>query len=128
MPTEMENATIYQSAQNIPTPVYGSSLAIDASAITVTSSIQNPFESIIDDKMKEYCYSTDKHLDDLEEDIDFLDKKRKEMNDYLAFHHDKIGEFEKEIHLLKDENEQLHKYLTDLQSQIYTLQERLDNQ
>lgn len=128
MPTEMEHATIYQSAQDILTPVYGSSLAIDASAITVTSSIQNPFESMIDDKMKEYCDSTDKHLDELEEDIYFLNKARQDMNNMIDYHQDKVDEFQSKMDLLKDENEQLHKYLNDLQNQIYMLQSKLDNQ
>lgn len=128
MPTEMENTTIYQNAQDILTPVYGSSLAIDTSAITLTSSINNPLEQMIDDKMKEYCNSTDKHLDDLEEDIEFLDKMRKDTNNMMAYHDDKICEFQSKIDLLKDENAQLHKYLNDLQSQIYALQERLDIQ
>ena len=121
MPTEMDNTTIYQSPENI---------AVVAPAITVNSSgftVYNSWEQMIDDKMKEYCDSTDKHVDELEEDIEFLDKARKKTTDMLDYHNDRINEFQSRIDLLKDENDQLHKYLNDLQSQIYALQQRLDN-
>lgn len=120
MPTEMENTTIYQSAENILASANGPTVTFDTSAFT----LHNPWE----DKLKTYCDSTDKHLDDLEEDIFFLDKERKNTTDMLVFHNDKIGELESKLDLLKDENIQLHKYLDDLHNQIFILQERLDNQ
>lgn len=117
MPTELENTTIYQSADVIG---WDPCVTINTSGLT----IHNPWE----DKLKEYCNSTDKHLDDLEEDIEFLDKMRKNMNDELSFHEDKIKEYKSRIDFLEHENEQLHKYLDDLQSQIYIMQQKLDNQ
>lgn len=124
MPTEMENTTLYQSAENIIAAARGPAITLNSSAFT----INNPWESMIDDKIKKYCDSTDKHLDDLEEDIEFLDKERKNATAMLDFHTDKIDEFQSKIDLLQNENGQLHKYLSDLQTQIYMLQEKLDNQ
>lgn len=131
MPTEMENTAIYQSAADVLAAARGSSLTIDTSAITVNSpafTIYTPLEQMIDEKLKEYCNSTDKHLDDLEEDIEFLDKMRKDTNIKMAYHDDMIDEFQSKIDFLKDENVQLHKYLNDLQNQIYMLQSKLDSQ
>lgn len=124
MPTKMENTTLYQSAEDIIAAARGPAITLNSSAFT----INNPWESMIDDKIKKYCDSTDKHLDDLEEDIEFLDKERKNATAMLDFHTDKIDEFQFRIDLLKNENDQLHKYLNDLQSQIYMLQEKLDIQ
>lgn len=124
MPTEMDNTTLYQSAENIIAAARGPAITLNSSAFT----INNPWESMIDDKIKKYCDSTDKHLDDLEEDIEFLDKERKNATAMLDFHTDKIDEFQSKIDLLQNENGQLHKYLSDLQTQIYMLQEKLDNQ
>lgn len=124
MPTEMDNTTLYQSAENIIAAARGPAITLNSSAFT----INNPWESMIDDKIKKYCESTDKHLDDLEEDIEFLDKERKNATAMLDFHTDKIYEFQSKIDLLQNENGQLHKYLSDLQTQIYMLQEKLDNQ
>lgn len=124
MPTEMENTTLYQSAEDIIAAARGPAITLNSSAFT----INNPWESMIDDKIKKYCDSTDKHLDDLEEDIEFLDKERKNATAMLDFHTDKIDEFQSKIDFLQNENGQLHKYLSDLQTQIYMLQEKLDNQ
>lgn len=131
MPTEMENTTIYPSAADVITAARGPTITLDSSAMTLTSSafaINNPWESMIDDKIKKYCDSTDKHLDDLEEDIEFLDKMRKDMNGELAFHDDMIDQFQADISLLKDENTRLRAELDNLRGQIYALQERLDIQ
>ena len=124
MPTEMDNTTLYQSAEDIIAAAREPAITLNSSAFTINT----PWESMIDDKFKEYCESTDKHVDELEEDIEFLDKARKKTTDMLDYHNDKINEFQSRIDLLKDENDQLHKYLNDLQSQIYALQEKLDNQ
>lgn len=124
MPTEMDNTTLYQSAENIIAAARGPAITLNSSAFT----INNPWESMIDDKFKEYCSSTDKHVDELEGDIDFLNKARLYTGDMLDFHNNKIGELESKLELLKDENIQLHKYLDDLHNQIYMLQEKLDNQ
>lgn len=124
MPTEMENTTLYQSAENIIAAARGPAITLNSSAFT----INNPWESMIDDKIKKYCESTDKHLDDLEEDIDFLDKGRKDMMNLLDFHDDKMHEFQSKIDLLENENRLLRSELDNLHNQIYMLQEKLDNQ
>ena len=134
MPTsEMENATVYQTAEKI---AYGPYVTFDSSTYTIHNPwepnnnacesvpVHNPWE----DKLKEYCSSTDKHLDDLEEDIEFLDKMRKNTNSELGFHEDRINDLESKLDLLKNENALLRTALEDLQNQIYTLQEKLDNQ
>ena len=133
--------TVYIDAADIlgSTLSYGSSVSLSGSSTitsnspiyTANSSVYTAYpsiEQIIDDKLKEYCDFTDKHLDDLEEDIEFLDKMRKEMNNGMAFHDAKVDEFENKIHLLEDENTKLRADLNILQSQIYMLQQRLDNQ
>ena len=124
----MENTiTTYQSAEDILTSVvHNTSLKIDGSALTfdsspITTTNCNPWEQLIDDKLKEYCYSTDKHLDDLEEDIDFLDKQRKEMDTLIDYHNSMVYQFQSDIALLKDENTRLRGALNDLQNQIFTL-------
>lgn len=124
MPTEMENTTLYQSAEDIIAAARGPAITLNSSAFT----INNPWESMIDDKMKEYCDSTDKHLDDLEEDIEFLDKERKNATAMLDFHTDKIDEFQSKIDLLTTENALLRAEINNLHDLIYTLQQRLDNQ
>ena len=134
MPTsEMENATVYQTAEKI---AYGPYVTFDSSTYTIHNpwtTNNNACESVPvhtpwEDKLKEYCSSTDKHLDDLEEDIDFLDRERKNMNGDLSIHEDKINDLESKLDLLKRENIQLCTALNDLQNQIYTLQAKLDNQ
>lgn len=117
MPTELENTTIYQSADVIG---WDPCVTINTSGLT----FHNPWE----DKLKEYCNSTDKHLDDLEEDIEFLDKMRKNTNTELGFHEDRMNGLESRIDLLKNENTLLRQYLGDLQVQINILQQQLDNQ
>lgn len=117
MPTELENTTIYQSADVIG---WDPCVTINTSGLT----IHNPWE----DKLKEYCNSTDKHLDDLEEDIEFLDKMRKNMVDWLGIHEDKINDLESKLDLLTNENALLRIALEDVRNQIYTLQQKLDNQ
>lgn len=134
----MENTITYQSAKDILASMHGPSITLNSSAFTASaatfnpSSIAttncNPWEQLIEDKLKEYCYSTDKHLDDLEEDIDFLDKERKEMNSNIAYHNDMVYQFQSDIARLVDENTKLRANLNDLQNQIFTLQRRLDNQ
>lgn len=126
MPTsELENATVYTINAADTAALYGSSLTTNSPAIAGWEpvSVYNPWE----DKLKEYCNSTDKHLDDLEEDIEFLDRERKNMNGDLSIHEDKINDLESKLDLLKRENIQLCTALNDLQNQIYTLQEKLDN-
>lgn len=133
MPTsEMENATVY-------TINAADTAAITSSYRSSTYTIHNPWEpnnnacesvpvyNPWENKLREYCSSTDKHLDDLEEDIEFLDKERKNMNGDLSIHEDKINDLESKLDLLKRENIQLCTALNDLQNQIYTLQEKLDN-
>lgn len=133
MPTsELENATVY-------TINAADTAAITPSYRPSTYTIHNPWEpnnnacesvpvyNPWEDKLKEYCSSTDKHLDDLEEDIEFLDRERKNMNGDLSIHEDKINDLESKLDLLKRENIQLCTALNDLQNQIYTLQAKLDN-
>ena len=114
---EQANDTIYINANDIstlpPTSLWPS-MTLNSNACTI---MRNPWE----DKLKEYCNATDKHLDDLEEDIEFLDKMRKDMNSEIAFHNDKIGEFEAKITSLQNENVQLHTELDELYNQIYIL-------
>ena len=134
MPTsEMENTTVYQTAEKI---AYGPYVTFDSSTYTIHNPwepnnnactsvpVHNPWE----DKLKEYCNSTDKHLDDLEEDIEFLDKERKNTNSELALCEDRVDGLESKLDLLKNENALLRIALEDLQNQIYTLHEKLDNQ
>jgi len=125
-----DNRICCQSVQDIlatlGTPVNKSFLTIDTSALTVNPTVIattncNPWEQLIEDKLKEYCSSTDKHLDDLEEDIDFLNEMRKEMNNTVAYHDDMIGQYKSDIAFLKDENALLHGLLNNLQNQIYEL-------
>ena len=129
----MENTvTTYQSAKDILASMHGPSITLNASALTFdpfasTTTNCNLWEQLIEDKLKEYCYSTDKHLDDLEEDIEFLDKQRKEMNSNIEYHSDMVSHFQADISLLKDENTRLRGALNDLQNQIFALQQRLDN-
>ena len=136
MPTsEMENTTIYQTAEEIArgfnsaTYTIHNTWATNNNACTSVNNdwapvpVYNPWEN----KLKEYCNSTDKHLDDLEEDIEFLDKERKNTNGLLALHEDKMDGFESKLDLLKNENALLRIALEDLQNQIYTLQAKLDN-
>lgn len=129
----MENTITYQSAKDILASMHGPSITLNASAIpfsasSIATTNYNPWEQLIEDKLKEYCYSTDKHLDDLEEDIDFLDKERKEMNSNIAYHNDMVYQFQSDIARLVDENTKLRANLNDLQNQIFALQQRLDNQ
>lgn len=127
MPTsELENTAVYTiNAADTAAP-YWSSITANSPAIAGWEpvSVYDPWE----DKLKEYCSSTDKHLDDLEEDIEFLDKERKNTNGWLGIHEDKINDLESKLDLLKRENIQLCTALNDLQNQIYTLHEKLDNQ
>lgn len=133
MPTsEMENTTVYQTAEKI---AYGPYVTFDSSTYTIHNPwepnnnactsvpVHNPWE----DKLKEYCNSTDKHLDDLEEDIEFLDRERKNMGSELGLHEDRMDGLESKLDLLKNENALLRIALEDLQNQIYTLQAKLDN-
>jgi len=140
MPTsEMENTTVY-------TINAADTAAITSSYRPSTYTIHNPWEpnnnactsvnndwvpvpvySPWEDKLKEYCNSTDKHLDDLEEDIEFLNKERKNTNGLLALHEDKMDGLESKLDLLKNENALLRTALEDLQNQFYTLQAKLDN-
>ena len=137
MPTsEMENTTIYQTAEEIArgfnsaTYTIHNTWATNNNACTSANNdwapvpVYNPWE----DKLKEYCNSTDKHLDELEEDIDFLDRERKNMNGDLSIHEDKINDLKSKLDILKRENIQLCTALNDLQNQFYTLQAKLDNQ
>ena len=132
MPTsEMENATVYINAADTS--------AITSSYRSSTYTIHNSWEpnnnacesvpvyNPWEDKLKEYCSSTDKHLDDLEEDIEFLDKMRKNTDSELGLHEDRMDGLESKLDLLKNENAILRIALEDLQNQIYTLQEKLDN-
>lgn len=139
MEPKNENTTVYINAEDMLRPVYKpSTITLNSSAFTASAATfnpstiattnYNPWEQLIEDKLKEYCYSTDKHLDDLEEDIDFLDKRRKEMNNTIDYHSDMIGQFQSDISLLVDENARLRANLNDLQGQIYMLQQKLDNQ
>ena len=134
MPTsEMENATVY-------TINAADTAAITSSYRSSTYTIHNPWEpnnndwapvpdyNQWEDKLKEYCSSTDKHLDDLEEDIDFLDRERKNIGSELGLHEDRMDGLESKLDLLKNENALLRTALEDLQNQIYTLHEKLDNQ
>lgn len=126
MPTsELENTVVYTINAADTAALYVSSLTTNSPAIAGWEpvSVYNPWE----DKLKEYCSSTDKHLDDLEEDIEFLDRERKNMNGDLSIHEDKINDLESKLDLLKRENIQLCTALNDLQNQIYTLQAKLDN-
>jgi len=73
---EQANDTIYINANDISTLPQTSlwpSMTLNSNACTI---MRNPWE----DKLKEYCSSTDKHLDELEEDIEFLDNMRKDTN------------------------------------------------
>lgn len=127
MPTsELENAAVYTINAADMAALYGSSLTTNSPAIAGWEpvSVYNPWE----DKLKEYCSSTDKHLDDLEEDIEFLDKERKNANSLLALHEDKMDGLESKLDLLKNENALLRIALEDLQNQVYALQAKLDNQ
>ena len=110
-------SSYYPTSEYISTTISG----IDSSVFTT---IRNPWE----EKIKEYCEATDKHLDHLEEDIDFLDKMRKDTNEEIIFLCNQIGDFEHEISLLKVENANLRANLNDLYNQIFALQQKLDNQ
>lgn len=110
-------SSYYPTSEYISTTISG----IDSSVFTT---IRNPWE----EKIKEYCEATDKHLDHLEEDIDFLDKMRKDTNEEIIFLCNQIGDFEHEISLLKVENANLRADLNDLYNQIFALQQKLDNQ
>jgi peptidoglycan hydrolase CwlO-like protein len=95
------------------------------SAINITP---NNITFACDKEQKEYIEKLEKHIDELEEDIDFLDKMRKGTEDELAFHVEKIGEFTTKISHLEDENTKLRADLDNLYGQFYTLLQRLDNQ
>jgi predicted nucleic acid-binding Zn-ribbon protein len=113
-------SSYYPTAETVSTSVCCQPLTVNSSTVTIC----NPWE----EKIKKYCDATDEHVDKLEEDIDFLDKKREDVNDKLIFLFDKIGELEREITILKGENTQLRDDLNTLCSQIFTLQQKLDNQ
>lgn len=120
--TKISNiSSYYPTAETITTSICGQPITINSS---VFSAIRNPWE----EKIKEYCDATDEHLDQLEGDIDFLDKKRKEANDERTFLFDKASKFECELALLKDENAKLRTDLNDLYSEIYMLRQKFDNQ
>lgn len=79
---EQEKPTIYITKDMLTSGWPSTSISTWSSpSITVNSNscctMRNPWE----DKLKEYCNSTDKHLDELEEDIEFLDNMRKDTND-----------------------------------------------
>jgi len=113
-------SSYYPTAGTVLTSACCQSTAVDSSIVT----IYNPWE----EKIKKYCDATDEHVDKLEEDIDFLDKNRNDVNDKLTFLFDKVGKFECEIDILKDENAKLRDDINTLCSQIFTLQQKLDNQ
>ena len=70
-----DNDTIYRDAKDILASGWlSSSMTLNSNACTITYTSW-------EDKLKEYCNSTDKHLDELEEDIEFLDNMRKDTND-----------------------------------------------
>lgn len=126
MPTsELENTAVYTINAADTAALYVSSLTTNSPAIAGWEPVS--VYDLWEDKLKEYCSSTDKHLDDLEEDIEFLDKERKNMNGDLSIHEDKINDLKSKLDLLKRENIQLCTALNDLQNQIYTLQAKLDN-
>ena len=118
---EQEKPTIYITKDMLTSGWPSTSITADSN---VCCTMYNP----LDDKLKKYCNSTDKHLDELEEDIEFLDKMRKDTNGQLALHNDKIGELESKISYLQAENVKLRTDLDELYSQIYILQQKLDNQ
>lgn len=70
---EQEKPTIYITKDMLTSGWPSQSITVNSATCCTMG---NPWE----DKLKEYCNSTDKHLDELEEDIEFLDNMRKDTN------------------------------------------------
>lgn len=80
-------------------PVYAASSSFSDPVIYTTASAIN-FNTTVN-KYEEYSQKIDKHVDQLEEDIDFFNRKREEMECTITSLINRINELEKNTDDLK---------------------------
>lgn len=69
----------------------------------------------IQDMTEEYCEKLEKHIDELEEDIEFLNSVRlAQMNEIKELRHD-IVQLQISLDLMKDENTDLNRRLSNIE-------------
>lgn len=89
---------------------------------TATSTVSSPtiylsYEST-EEKIKEYTEKTDKHVDELEADIEFLNKERQDMNDKLIFQATTIYDLTNRIKELEDTCKSLKTFVNYLETRM----------
>ena len=90
-----------------------------ATASNLYAAISSPVVYMTNNDMKEYIEKTDKHIDELEEDIDFLNKKREELECEVYLNKSQLDE-------LKKDRDYLMTKISDLETKIGNLEDKLD--
>lgn len=111
MPTFYTNAEITSIPSN---PLYA---ALSAPVVTFSST---------SDKTQEQIGKAEKHMDDLELDIDFLNEKRKQQEEVIKELITKLAETDASIKSLTDTVNSLNSYTNWLETRIVRLEERND--
>lgn len=78
-----------------------------------------------EEKMREYCDKVDRHVDELEEDIEFLNTKREEQEQVIAALLVNDTEYNKRIEELEKEKMHLESYVNWLETRIGALEEKI---
>ena len=98
--------------------------------LEAVSSSTTAYTDIIDDKIKDYEERLDKHVDELEEDIEFLDQRRIEHVDQIAELYAQLRDAnarlntqEALINNLRDEVNQFKGIIRWLEANVTNLQE-----
>ena len=78
-----------------------------------------------EEKMREYCDKVDRHVDELEEDIEFLNTKREEQEQVVAALRINDTEYNKRIEELEKEKMNLESYVNWLESRIEALEGKI---
>ena len=78
-----------------------------------------------EEKMREYCDKVDRHVDELEEDIEFLNTKREEQEQVVAALRINDTQYNKRIEELEKEKMNLESYVNWLESRIEALEGKI---
>lgn len=78
-----------------------------------------------EEKMKEYCDKVDQHVDELEEDIEFLNTKREEQEQVIAAMQVNNTDYNKRIEELEKEKMNLESYVHWLETRIEILEGKI---
>ena len=110
-------------------PIMGTTTSTSATSPTIYTTIGPSSISFVqrdtEEKTKEYCDKVDQHVDKLEEDIEFLNEKRKsneELIDQLIYQN---SEMDTKIKTLESSVTFLKNYTSHLEALINMLQDKV---